>query len=258
MRALRTLKVLGLTLGLSGCIYAGEISLWPERDDFVAGLTSYSIEYLDKDGPKLIKSETITESDFAPNKMLTAYKGYSVVNTKSYTRNYYTQESVVAPEDAILVSGLSPLSIKGGKKYDIIGRTEIDDIVYALIPNPEGKDVFLVRNDGTLLDQVGLMRADKIKLLDGKYKIEPEDFRFESVVTSKVVQSEMTWGFEIKYDGLKLNRMVFTVMEYNSNGESGEFVNYNYPNRPGEISIRGLKIRVYEANDEKIEYMIVR
>ena len=53
---MRALKVLGLTLCLSGCIYAGEISLWPGRDDFIAGLSSYSIEYLDKDGPKLIKT----------------------------------------------------------------------------------------------------------------------------------------------------------------------------------------------------------
>lgn len=72
---MRALKVLGLTLCLSGCIYAGEISLWPGRDDFIAGLSSYGIEYLDKDGPKLIKTETVTESDFTPNKMLTAYKG---------------------------------------------------------------------------------------------------------------------------------------------------------------------------------------
>ena len=258
MKALRTFKLLGITLGLSGCIYAGEISVWPERDDFIAGLSSYDIEYLDKDGPKLVKTENVTESDFAPNKLLTAYKGYSIVNTKSYVRNYYTQESIVAPEGAVLVSGLSPLSIEGGKKYDIIGRTEIDGVLYALIPNPNGKDVFLVRNDGTLLNQVGLIRADKIKLLDGKYKIEPQDFHFEPVITSKVVQSEMTWGFEIKYAGLKLNRIVLTVMEYDSNGESGEFVNYNYPNRPGEIDVRGLKIRVYEADDEKIEYMIVK
>ena len=233
---MRALKVLGLTLCLSGCIYAGEISLWPGRDDFIAGLSSYSIEYLDKDGPKLIKTETVTESDFAPNKMLT----------------------IVAPTDAVLVSGLSPLSIKADKKYDIIGRTDIDEVVYALVPNPEGKDVFLVKNDGTLLNQVGLILGDKVKLLDTKYEINPPSFRFEPVTTSKIVQSEMTWGFEIKYAGLKLNRIVFTVMEYDqAGGESGNFVNYSYPNRPGEIDIRGLKIRVFEANDAKIEYMIV-
>ncbi len=255
---MRALKVLGLTLILSGCIYAGEISFLPERDDLIAGIGNYSIEYLDKDGPKLVKTENITDSDFMPNKMLTAYKGYSMVNTKSYIRNYYTQESIVAPENASLVSSLSPIAIEGGKKYDIIGRTEIDDIVYALIPNPNGKDVFLVRNDGSLLNRVGLIRSDSLKLLDEEYKIEPEDFRFEPVITSKVVQSEMTWGFEIRYAGLKLNRIILTVMEYDPKGVSGEFVNYNYPNRPGEIDIRGLKIRVYEANDEKIEYMIVR
>ncbi len=255
---MRALKVLGLTLCLSGCIYAGEMSLWPERDDFVVGLSSYNIEYLDKDGPSLIKTETVTESDFAPNKLLTAYKGYSIADTKSYTRNYYTQESIVAPTDAEMISGLSPISIKADKKYDIIGRTDIDEVIYALVPNPESKDVFLVRNDGTLFDQVGAIRGDKLKLLDTKYRVTPASFRFEPVTTSKIVQSEMAWGVEIKYDGIKLNRIVFTVMEYDQrNGESGNFVKYSYPNRPGEIDIRGMTIRVFEANDAKIEYMIV-
>ena len=233
---MKALTVLASALALSGCIYAGEISFLPERDDFVAGLSSYGIEYLDRSGPKLIRTETVTESDFAPNKMLTAYKGYSVADTKTY----------------------SPLFIKAEKKYDIIGRVEIDDLVYAVVPNPEGNDAFLVRNDGTILDRLGIIRGDKLKLLDTKHRVEPEDFRFEPVTTSKVVQSELTWGFEIKYAGIKLGRMVFTVLEYDpTNGESGQFVNYNYPNRPGEISIRGLKIRVYEADDEKIAYMII-
>lgn len=65
---MRALKVLGLTLCLSGCIYAGEISLWPGRDDFIAGLSSYSIEYLDKDGPKLIKTETVMNPTLRPIK----------------------------------------------------------------------------------------------------------------------------------------------------------------------------------------------
>ena len=255
---MKTLKVLGLVLSLSGCIYAGNISFWPERDSFVAGLSSYDIDYLDEDGPRLIKTETVTDSNFAPNKMLTAYKGYSIADTKSYTRNYYTQESIVAPKDASFVSGLSPILIEAKKKYDVIGRVEIDDVAYALVPNPDGKDVFLVANDGKPLNRVGIIRSDKLKLLDTKYQITPENFRFEPVTTSKIVQSEMSWGFEIKYAGVKLNRIVFTVMEYDqTDGQSGEFVNYNYPNRPGEIDIRGIKIRVFEANDAKIEYMIV-
>lgn len=255
---MKALTVLASALALSGCIHAGEVSFWPERDDFVAGLFSYDIEYLDESEPKLIKTETVTDSDFAPDKMLTAYKGYSIADTKTYTRNYYTQESIVAPTNAEFVSGLSPLHIKAEQKYDIIGRTEIDDVTYALVPNPGTEDVFLVRNDGTVLNRVGIIRGDKLKLLDQEYAVTPESFRFEPVTTSKVVQSEMTWGFEIKYAGIQLGRMVFTLMEYApTNGESGQFVKYNYPNRPGEISIRGLKFRVFEANDAKIEYMIL-
>ena len=255
---MKTLIILGLAVILNGCIYAGEISFLPERNDLIADLSSYHIEYLNKSGPKLVKTETVTESDFAPNKMLTAYKGYSIADTKTYKRNYYTQESILAPTDAELNSEQSPLYIKADKKYNIIGQVEINGLIYAVVPNPNGNEVMLVDNNGYLFNQLGVIRNDRLVLLEAEYIIQPKDFHFEPVTTSKVVQSEMTWGFEIKYAGIKLDRIVFTVMEYNpNNDDSGEFVKYNYPNRPGEISIRGLKIRVYEANDAKIEYMII-
>ena len=41
---MKALTVLASALALSGCIHAGEVSFWPERDDFVAGLSKKTID----------------------------------------------------------------------------------------------------------------------------------------------------------------------------------------------------------------------
>lgn len=253
---MKILKVLGLTLILSGCIYAGDISIWDGQKDLFSRFSSYKITYLDDEGPKLVKTEDITDTSFQVDKLLTAYKGYPIVDTKSYTRNYYTTKSIVAPTDVYLSSGMSPLEIKADAKYDVIGEVTIDGQLYGLVSTGVAKNVYLVDNYGKLYPKVGLISNDRLILSDTKYIIHPEDFRFETVSSSKVVQSEMTTGFEIKYSGLKLNRIILTVMEYNGE-DGGVFSDYNYPNRPGIVDIHGIKIRIYQATDNKLEYMIV-
>lgn len=255
---MKTLKILALVLTLSGCIYAGDVSVLGFRDDYLADFSSYSIEFMDEKGPQLIKSETVTDSSFAANKLLTAYKGYPMVDTKSYSRNYYTQESIVAPSNAVLTSGLSPVSIEAKKKYDVIGRVDVEGKPYALVSVGFSKDVFLVENDGKLYNRIGVIRNDKLVLLDTSYNITPKDFKFEPVSSSKMVQSEIVKGFEVRYGGIKLGRVILTLMEYvPGNDAAGEFVDYNYPNRPGVVDLRGIKIKIFEANNSKIEYMIV-
>ena len=254
---MKILKVLGLVVFLGGCIHAGPISFFESRDKFVSDMSSLPIDYLDDTGPKLIKSETVTDTGFPKDKLLTAYKGYPVVDTKTYARNYYVQDSIVAPKDAQLVSGLSPMTINANKRYDVIGQVEIDDALYSAVATGASRMVYLVDNAGKLYQHLGVIKNDRLVVLtETKYMTSPEDFKFESVSATKVVQSEMIRGFEIRYDGIKLDRIVFTVMEYD-NGEAGSFSNFNFPKRPGVVNIRGLKIKIFEANDSKIEYMIV-
>lgn len=254
---MKIFKILTLPLFLSGCIYAGDMSLWNTRYDLFSRVDSYPIEYLEEEnGPKLVKSEDITDTSFQVNKLLTAFKGYPLVDTKSYTRSYYTSKSIIAPTDVTLSSGLSPIEIKAEGKYDIIGEVTIDGLLYGLVSTSNSNNVFLVDNDGKLLPRVGMIRDDKLILSDVKYIVYPQDFHFETVASSKVVQSEMTTGFEIKYSGLKLDRIVLTVMEYDGQ-DGGIFTEYNYPNRPGIVDLHGIKIRIYQATENKLEYMII-
>ena len=143
-----------------------ELNFWPERGSWLAGLSSYPITYLSTAQERLLSSETMHESNFKANKLLTAYKGFTIVDTKSYDKNYYVQESIIAPGNAMLSSGGSPSFIEGGKKYDIFGRTDIDGQSYYLIYSDSPTTVFLVDEDYTLQGHIGTVRDDKLVLLN--------------------------------------------------------------------------------------------
>lgn len=254
---MKALKILGMVLCLSGCIYAGEFSVLPWRDDVVAGLSGYQIEYLDRQSEKLLKTEVLQESSFKANKLLTAFKGYTIVDTKSYSKNYYVQESLVAPESAQLISGYAPASVEGGKKYDIIGQVDIDDKIYYVLASGKPTYVFLADENYVLQDHIATIRDDKLVMIDGKFVIVPENFKFEPITKSRIVQSDMVTGFEIKYQGVKSGMMVFSLLEYDAGGQTGEFINYTFENKPGVIEIAGIRIKVFYADDSKLEYMII-
>ncbi|MBR1648321.1 MAG: hypothetical protein IJ689_01820 [Alphaproteobacteria bacterium] len=254
---MKALKILGLVLSLSGCIYAGEYNLFPWRNDVIAGLSGYQIEYLDKREEHLLNSETLHESSFTANKLLTAHKGYPIVDTKSYMKNYYVQESLIAPQNAIMTSGITPAKVTGGKKYDVIGRVKIDGNIYYLIDSDSPSTVFLVDEDYRLQKHIGAVKGDKLVLIKESFAVTPENFQFEPVTKSRVLQSDMVKGFEIKFEGVENNIMRFTLMNYDNGGFSGEFVDYNFENEPGIVEIAGVEIRVFSATDEKLEYMIL-
>ncbi|MDO4184335.1 MAG: hypothetical protein Q4D11_03755 [Rhodospirillales bacterium] len=254
---MRALRILGIVLCLSGCIHAGELNFWPERSGWIAGLSSYPIEYMASAKERLLGSETMHESNFKANKLLTAYKGFTVVDTKSYDKNYYVQESIIAPSNAMLSSGVSPSFIEGGKKYEVFGRTHIDGQTYYLIASDSPTTVFLVDENYTLQKHIGTVRDDKLVLLSDTFTVTPEGFQFEPVTKSRVLQSDMVDGFEIKFNGVKNNIMTFTLMQYDAGGATGEFHTYNFENKPGIIQIAGIEIKIFGADDLRVEYMIL-
>ena len=254
---MRALKLLGLVLSLSGCIYAGEFNFFPDRVNWITDLTTHPIQYLNTTGERYLGSETMHESNFKVNKLLTAYKGNTVVDTKRYDKNYYVQETLVAPSNAMLSSGASPSFIEGGKKYELFGKTRIKGKSYYLIASDSPTTVFLVDQDYALQKYVGSIRENKLVLLSDTFTVTPEDFKFEPITKSRVMQSDMVGGFEVKFNGVKNNIMTFTLMEYDSGGATGEFKTYNFENVPGVINIAGVDIKVFSADDSRVEYMIL-
>lgn len=260
---MKKISALIALFSLSACIYAGDMSVLESRKSFVERWSSYPITYFDQ-GNKLVKTEYITDKGMPVNEVLTAYKGYTVVDAKTYRKDFYTAEYLRANMDGALSSASIPVVFKKNELKQVVGQVVIDDESFLLVPtheNKEGKSDFmvLVRRDGSLYRRLGQIRYKRLVLLGVDYIPYPADLRLEPVTTSRTEQTEPVKGFDIKYEGIKADRMVFTYLDYaNSQGDSGRFENLSYANKPGIINIRGVGIKVLDAGKQKIDYIILK
>lgn len=250
--------IAGLSLFcLASCVYAGNVSIWPWRNNLIERYNSIPIEYYNGD-EVLVKSEYITEKNFQPNQILTAYVGYSVVDLKTYRKDFYKSEYVRPAMNGVLNSASIPVAYKKSEKLKIVGEVVIDGERYALIPTNLPDFVVLSSQNGVPGRKIGQIRNGRLVLLDSEFIAYPADFHFEPVTSSRSEQTEPVKGFDIKYDGVKLDRMIFTYYDYaNSQGDSGRFENLSFPNRPGVIDIYGIGIKVLHAGNQKLDYIIL-
>ena len=118
--------------------------------------------------------------------------------------------------------------------------------------------VALVRPDGSFYNRIGQIRNGRLALLETDFRPFPLDFKMVQITTSKSEQTEPVRGFDIKYEGLNLGRLKFTMLDY-SQGDSGYFKNVSYPYEQGGIlDLNGVGIKVVQATPEKLDYIILK
>lgn len=242
---------------LGGCVYAGDNGILESRKNFFSYINGYGIDfYEDSETPQLVRSELISENNVKPNQSATAYRGYSVLDNKVYRKDYY-QETFVTPNfQGALNSTSVPHRFNKGEKYKVLGSVRIDGEEYRLIPSGLDNFVFLIDNTGSFYRKMGQIRGSQLILLDPDYYPYPENLKMMNIKTSKTVESKPVKGFDLKYDGTKLDRIWFTYMDY-SNSEKGSFENLSFPNKPGLIDINGIKFRILSASPDKLDYILL-
>lgn len=85
---MKKLSALFLVFVLCSCVYAGNNDVFPERNEFIELFNSYPIDFYDETPEALVKTEYITENNFKNNVVLTAFTGFTVVDTKTYRRDF--------------------------------------------------------------------------------------------------------------------------------------------------------------------------
>lgn len=245
---------------LSGCINAGNNDFFSSRKNFFSYINGYGIYFYNQaDEPFLVKSEFTEERNYKLNQSMTAYKGYSVLNNKIYRKDFYQREYVTPNMDGKMYTASIPHKFKKGEKIKLIGQVMIEHVDYRLVPSGLKDFVFLLKEDGELYSKMGQIKGDSLILLDATFYPYPKTLRLVDITSSKSVQSEPTQGFDVKYDGLRLDRIWFTVMDYSrGQGEQGTFENISFPNKPGLIEINGIGFRVLNADADKIDYMVLK
>ena len=250
--------VLGLSfLLVSSCMRAGSYSIFPQRNAIFEAMQSYDIDYYDTN-MQLVKSEYITEREFEPNKILTAYVGYSVADLKTYRKDFYKSEYVRPAMNGVLNSASIPMDYKKTEKLKVIGEVTIDGERYMVIPSRLEDTVVLINGEGVPYHKMGRIHHGNLVLMLPDYLPYPENFYFEPIVTSHTVQTKPVKGYDIKYEGVSLDRMRFTYYDYSrSDGDNGTFENLSFPNKAGLIDIYGVGIKVLHAGNHKLDYILM-
>lgn len=239
---------------LSACVYAGDVNVWKGRGDWVESFQTYPLTYWSHE-PKLVKITAINEKTYAVGEIRTAFKGYSVLSEKTFDRSYFVTEKVKANMNVTFSSVSAPYRYKKNHLEDIIASTTIDGKDYRLIKT-DLKDFVLVVDDDGKFWKGGQIRNNRLQILAIDYIPSNLKFRFEPVMITTTEQSRPNKGFDIKYDGVKLNRMWFTYFDY-ATDTAGGFREYSFPKKPGLLTIGEAKIRVLDADDQRIDYMII-
>ena len=224
---------------VSSCIRAGGNDFFPQRRQFIEDLQTTPITYY-YDSMKLVKTELVTERNFPENKVLSAGVGYSVVDDKTYRKVYYARDVVRPISDGVFVDGQR----------------------FALVPTSDKELVLLIDEEGKPYNKLGQIRNDRIILINDRLFIHPKDFGFETVMLSKSEQTTPLKGFDIKYGGLRGGYISFIYYKFDAPSndgkhDSGEFEVLSYPNRPGPVDVKGIKIKIVDAKTDSLDYMIL-
>ncbi len=249
--------VLCTLLCLNACVYAGEIDVWSGRRTWFDNFNSYSIDYKNN-VRNLVKTENVNEKSFKYNELRTAFKGYSVLSDKTFARSYYVTEKIRAVGDVVLSNVSAPYAYKNNETLEILGYVTIDGVEYSLIPTHLEDFVVLADSKtGKIYEHTGMINKNKrLVLLRQEFVVNNKNFRFEPVFITKTEQSKPTKGFDIKYDGIRMERMWFVYYDY-ADATTGDFKEYSFPAKPGLINIRGVKIRILSVDDQRIDYMVI-
>lgn len=257
---MKKIAVLFSCLTLCSCFSAGNHDVLGFRNSLVEYFFTYPISLYDDNEDQLVKTEYVVEDNFRNNVLLTAYTGYTVVDTKTYRKDFYRSEMLTVNEDGVLNCGSVPVTYKKGEKVKAVGEVTIDGVDYVMADTKLKGFVALVKQDGSFYNRIGQIRHGRLALLETDFVPYPADLRMIQVTTSKSIQTEPVKGFDVKYDGIKLGQVRFTVLDYSkASGDRGYFENISFPYQPGSIiDINGVGIKVLMANKGQIDYLILK
>ncbi len=248
--------ILCALLCLNACVYAGEVNVLPGRGTWFDQFNSYRIVHKDNVA-KLVKTENINEKSFKVNELRTAFKGYSVLSDKTFSRRTYVTEKVRAVGNVRLNNVSAPYEFKNNQTFVPSMFVTIDGTEYGLLPTHLEDFVVLydVKN-GKLYPNTGMIKNGRLVLLRHTFAVDNPDFYFEPVFITKTEQSKPVKGFDIKYDGVRLQRLWLIYYDY-ADGHTGAFQEFSFPAKSSIIEINDIKLRILSADDQRLDYMIL-
>lgn len=245
-------------LNLSACVNAGDFDLLPVRKKIFNLYKGYAVDFYDNK-EELVGNERIHENDYQLNKAVTVKKGEDVLSDTLMDKKTYQRFFIKFNKKGSLDNRIYPMNVNADDEYKIVGWTTIDGQKYSLVESPLDDYVFLFDEQGSLYDHGGKIIDDRLQLLEDNVFAYPTDLKIKIVNKMRDNVSGVKKGYQVKYSGIKFDRIFFDYLGFdNVDSTMGEFKQLNFPNKPGLIVINGIGLRVLNANDNSLTYMILK
>lgn len=241
---------------LTACSYSeNSVNFLPFRNKAFTFWQTESIFYYDQGANEefLSESQTITEDKIEKGVVLITHTGEIMTSSKTYRTDYYSTETVKPTKNGELSSAYTPLKLSKKANYNAFGEVKYKGETYMLVRENKKNDIILVDGDGEIYDHIGRIVDGRLAVLSAKFYTRPADLRMVPVVNTRTEISEDSEGYTLVYNGLANNgdEIVFI---YKTVGQEDEELRFSICDE--EISIHGIDIDIFDASEDKIEYMI--
>ena len=239
------IALLSVALVLGGCIRAGDYDLLPFRKYAISAINGHYINSVDKE-ERLVGQEKVNEKQYQLNKSVTVKKGEAIISDKNYSRDVYRRIVYNANKDGVLNNNAYPQKIKANEDLNVIGFVNIDGTKY-----------YMLASD--IDDYAGQIKNGSLIVLDEELFVYPSDLKIRPVAKMRDEISNVKNGYEVKYGGVKFDRIWFDYIDYNSIfNNHGTIEKLSFPNKPGLITVDGKGLRILDATDDKITFMVLK
>ncbi len=243
---------------LSGCIKAGDYDLMPVRKKIFNSINGYSVEYAEQ-GEELIRRKRERDHDYVLNKAVTVKKGEAILSDKYFDHDTYRTWVYKPNRKGALQNQSYPMRLDNKTEYNMLGWVTIDGVRYGLLDSGLDDYVFLFDDSGKFYHKAGRIEDGVLFVLDEEIFVYPADLKMQTIAKMRDEISNVKNGYEVKYNGVKLDRIWFDFMsydEYDNNG--GQFERLSFPNKPGLITINGMGFRILKADNKSLTYMLLK
>ncbi len=247
-----------VVLMLSGCLNAGDYDLLPFRKNVISAINGYHIYDVDKE-ERMVGTEKINEKQYQLNKSITVKKGEAILSDKNYDRSVFRKIVFNANNDGVINNAAYPQKIKANEKLNVVGSINMDGKKYYLLASDIDDYVFLFDDNGDVYNKAGQIKNGSLIVLEEDLFVYPKNLKIRPVAKMRDEVSNVRNGYEVKYDGVKFGRIWFDHINYDSRANNqGHIEKLSFPNQPGLITIDGKGLRILNANDEALTFMVLK
>lgn len=116
----------------------------------------------------------------------------------------------------------------------------------------------MLKEDGSIFKNIVRVKDDYAEVLTSEY-FSQHNVKFLPVIEKRRISTKPITSMSLTYNGIANGNIILNHMTYYlGSNNSGNFQTINIPNKPGNVIVGGAKLRILNANNQKIEFMILQ